>query len=81
MTNETQTSNDVANSTDEAAKNRPTHMAKIRHGEGENATYEQIGVAWKSESGSLYIKLNGTQIVSSFALYEIKPKKETGAEA
>lgn len=72
MTNETQ--NDAVTGTDEAAKTKPTHIAKIRHGEGENATYEQIGVAWKSEGGALYIKLSGTQIVSKFALYEIKSK-------
>lgn len=51
---------------------RPTHVAKVRHGYGKKATYEQIGVAWKTEKGALYIKLAGTQVVSQFALYEIE---------
>lgn len=51
---------------------RPTHTAKIRHGHGKQATYEQIGVGWKNDKGGIYVKLHGTQIVSEFSLYEIK---------
>ncbi len=41
----------------------PTHVAKVRHGYGKKATYERIGVAWRNEDGSLYLKLSGTQVV------------------
>lgn len=57
--------------------NRPTHIAKTRHGEGKDATYEQIGVAWLTEdSGALYVKLYGTQVVSNFALYPMTKSAE-----
>jgi hypothetical protein len=49
----------------------PTHIAKVCHGHGKGATYEQIGIAWVNDNGSLYIKLHGTQIVSAFTLYEV----------
>ena len=55
----------------------PTHIAKVRHGYGKNASYEQIGVAWVNEKGGIYVKLHGTQIVSAFTLYEVKAKDET----
>lgn len=76
MTTQNNTANNGANSTEETGKNKPTHVAKVRHGEGDNATYEQIGVAWQTDTGSLYIKLSGTQIVSNFALYPINTKAE-----
>lgn len=55
-------------------RNPPTHVIKTRHGQGRNASYERLGVAWLNpEDGSLYIKLAGTQIVSSgFTAYEIE---------
>jgi hypothetical protein len=43
----------------------------VCHGHGKGATYEQIGIAWVNDNGSLYIKLHGTQIVSAFTLYEV----------
>lgn len=49
--------------------NLPTHVAKTRIGYGKKATYERIGVAWQNDDGSFYIKLYGTQVVSSFSLY------------
>lgn len=52
--------------------NPPTHVVKVRHGYGKNASYERIGVAWQKESGALYVKLHGTQIVSDFSLYELQ---------
>jgi len=52
----------------------PTHVAKIRHGWGKKATYERIGVAWRTEKGALYVKLAGTQLVSELTLYEVKDK-------
>ena len=54
----------------------PTHVAKVRHGYGKKATYERIGVAWRNEDGSLYLKLSGTQVVSALTLYELKDKEE-----
>lgn len=62
--------------------NPPTHVAKVRKGFGKNATYERIGVAWVKEDGSLYVKLNGTQVVSGFALYALPPAEgRDGAQA
>jgi len=55
----------------------PTHVAKVRHGYGKNASFEQIGVAWVNEKGGIYVKLHGTQIVSAFTLFEVKRKEET----
>ena len=49
----------------------PTHVAKVRHGYGKKATYERIGVAWRNDDGSLYVKLSGTQVVSALTLYEL----------
>lgn len=72
---------DTENTATESKGNRPTHYAKTRNGEGKDATYEQIGVAWLTEeSGALYIKLYGTQIVSNFALYPIKKNTDKDTE-
>lgn len=60
----------------EETSNLPTHVAKTRIGYGKKATYEQIGVAWQNEDGSFYIKLYGTQVVSNFSLYSLKPKDQ-----
>ena len=57
--------------------NPPTHYAKVRHGSGEDATYEQIGVAWVNEKGAINVKFYGTQVVSAFTLYEAKGKDKT----
>lgn len=66
----TQTQN--APQTGEAPKgNRPTHVAKVRHGHGKKATYEQIGVAWQTETGALYVKLAGTQVVTSSGMEKV----------
>ena len=54
----------------------PTHVAKVRHGYGKKATYERIGVAWRNDDGSLYLKLSGTQLVSALTLYELADKEE-----
>lgn len=53
--------------------NKPGYVAKTRKGKGENAVYERIGVAWKNEDGSFYVRMIGTQAVSEFMLYEIEP--------
>ena len=76
MTTQTKT---ASHENETTKSNRPTHVAKLRHGHGKKATYEQIGVAWKTESGALYIKLAGTQLVSQFALYELPADTTTEA--
>lgn len=58
----------------------PTHVAKVRHGYGKKATYERIGVAWRNDDGSLYVKLSGTQLVSALTLYE-RNDRDAGGEA
>lgn len=56
-----------------SSPNPPTHIAKVRSGQGENASFERIGVAWAKEDGSLYVRLSGTQIISDgFALYPVE---------
>ncbi len=70
----------TANEARENGKGKlPTHVAKVRQGYGKQATFERIGVAWVNDDGSLYVKLHGTQIVSSFALYELNGNAEAGA--
>ena len=76
MTNET----GAANDTRENGRGKlPTHVAKVRHGYGKKASYERIGVAWVNDDGSYYVKFHGTQIVSSFTLYELDAGAEAGA--
>ena len=56
-----------------SGSNSPTHVVKIRNGQGENASFERIGAAWAKEDGSIFVRLSGTQIVSEgFALYPIE---------
>jgi len=70
MTNQTQNQPAAGNGDGEA--NKPTHVAKVRHGTGKKASWERIGVAWEGENGSVYVRLYGTQIVSEgFSLYPI----------
>ena len=57
----------------------PTHVAKVRHGWGKKATYERIGVAWRNDDGSLYVKLSGTQVVSALTLYELEANTQEDA--
>jgi len=59
----------------------PTHVAKVRHGYGKKATYERIGVAWRNDDGSLYVKLSGTQVVSALTLYELEDREAAPADA
>jgi len=55
-----------------AAPNPPTHVVKVRKGEGRRAMFERIGVAWAKEDGSIFVRLYGTQIISDgFALYPL----------
>ena len=44
---------------EKAKGNPPTHIAKVRHGSGEGATYEQIGAAWMNEKGEWLFTLRG----------------------
>ncbi|WP_417832578.1 hypothetical protein [Terasakiella sp.] len=67
------------NETQDGKNNLPTHVAKTRIGYGKKATYEQVGVAWQNDDGSFYIKLYGTQVISSFSLYSIQAKEQEAA--
>lgn len=58
---------------------RPTHTACVQHGKDKNSAIEQIGVAWKAENGTLFVKLAGTQLISQFSLHEI-PVEQTAEE-
>ncbi|MRG71096.1 hypothetical protein GH722_04895 [Alphaproteobacteria bacterium HT1-32] len=55
----------------------PTMVVKQRIGNGKNASYERLGVAWENEDGSLYVKLHGTQVIGSgFNLYPINKDED-----
>jgi hypothetical protein len=77
MTNTNQATEANARSNDKPKL--PTHVAKVRHGSGKKATYERIGVAWRNDDGSLYLKLSGTQVVSALMLYELEDKTEAAS--
>src|SRR6202521_3846955 len=77
MTKET---TETGNARSNAKTRQPTHVAKVRHGFGKKATYERIGVAWRNDDGSLYVKLSGTQVVSALTLYELKDKEEAATD-
>lgn len=51
---------------------KPEYIAKSRREELGKTSYDQIGAGFKNDDGSIFIKLAGTQIVSSFMLYEAK---------
>jgi len=59
--------------TSNESQNRPTHLVKVRHGQGKKATYERIGAAWENQAnGFIYVKLHGTQIIEDgFSLYPV----------
>ena len=76
MTKENTQTNDTRN---DSNSNRPTLVAKVRNGYGKKASYERIGVAWRNEDGSFYVKLYGTQVVSNFTLYELEDSEKAGA--
>lgn len=63
-----------------AERKLPTHVAKVRHGWGKKATYERIGVAWRNDDGSLYVKLAGTQLVSALTIYELEDNSDAAAD-
>ncbi|MGA7178904.1 MAG: hypothetical protein WBX11_04865 [Thiobacillaceae bacterium] len=67
----TNQTNETENARSNGKGRLPTHVAKVRHGFGKKATYERIGVAWRNDDGSLYVKLSGTQVVSALTLYEL----------
>ena len=50
--------------TQEDKNNKPTHYVRIMNGYGKDASFETIGAAWINEE-NIYVKLNGTQIVST----------------
>lgn len=53
--------------------NPPSHVAKIRIGQGDAASFERIGAAWAKDDGSLFVRLHGTQVIAGgFALYPVE---------
>lgn len=72
----TNQSTETGNARSNGKAKLPTHVAKVRHGFGKKATYERIGVAWRNDDGSLYVKLSGTQVVSALTLYELEDKDQ-----
>jgi hypothetical protein len=58
---------------------QPTHVAKSRIVKGDRVSYERIGVAFRNEDGSLYVKLAGTQLVSTFTLYAFEKSEDANA--
>jgi hypothetical protein len=60
--------------------NLPNFYAKMRNGYGKKATYERIGAAWRTEDGSIYVKLAGKQVVDQgFTLYAVEDNDKAGA--
>lgn len=54
------------------ANKRPDFAVKLRKGTGDKASFEQIGVAWERENGTMYCRLVGSQVVSNgFYLFPI----------
>jgi hypothetical protein len=70
---------ETANARNNGKAKLPTHVAKVRHGFGKKATYERIGVAWRNDDGSLYVKLSGTQVVSALTLYELADQDQAAS--
>ena len=70
---------ETANARSNGKAKLPTHVAKVRHGFGKKATYERIGVAWRNDDGSLYVKLSGTQVVSALTLYELADQDQAAS--
>ena len=55
---------------------RPSHSVKLRKGRGDGATFEQIGVAWRRENGTVFCKLAGHQVIDGgFYLFPIIPRE------
>jgi hypothetical protein len=76
MTTETITTTDETQN----GNNKPDYYAKVRHGFGKKASYEQIGAAWVTEKGAIYVKLAGKQVVDQgFTLYAADDNGKTGA--
>ncbi|MCC2616707.1 hypothetical protein LJ739_10685 [Aestuariibacter halophilus] len=46
-----------------AESKAPTHSARIKHGQGKQAHFETVGVAWLNEDGKITVQLYGKQIV------------------
>ena len=76
MTTETITTTDESQN----GNNKPNFYAKVRHGFGKKASYERIGAAWRTEEGSIYVKLAGKQVVDQgFTLYAVEDNDKAGA--
>ena len=69
MTTETITTTDEGQN----GNNKPNYYAKVRHGFGKKASYERIGAAWRTEDGSIYVKLAGTQVAYQADELRVRP--------
>lgn len=62
----------MSKETQTATKNRPNFALKVRNDTGDNVRFDQIGVAWKRDNGSMFCRLVGNQVISSgFYLFPI----------
>jgi hypothetical protein len=61
---------------------KPDFIAKTRDGHGKNASFDQVGVAWSREDGSIYFKPYGKQVIEApIYLFKVDRKNEGTAEA
>lgn len=59
------------------ANKRPDFAVKVRKGRGENARFEQIGVVWTRDNGSMFCRLVGNQVVTD-GFYIFPINREAG---
>ncbi len=55
---------------------KPDYIAKTREGIGKNASFNWVGAAWNRESGSIYFKPYGKQIIDSPVYLFINKEQE-----
>ncbi|SDE99655.1 hypothetical protein [Rhodospira trueperi] len=82
MTTNTTTNPDTQTSGGNARRNSnpPDFIAKQRIGYGKGATWERIGVAWQTDSGAIFLRIHGTQILSGgISLFREKEGDAAGA--
>ncbi|PJB70257.1 MAG: hypothetical protein CO093_08580 [Alphaproteobacteria bacterium CG_4_9_14_3_um_filter_47_13] len=58
----------------------PDFYAKTKEGHGKTVNFEQVGVAWEREDGSIYFKPYGKQVIEG-PIYLFKAEKKPAAEA
>ena len=45
------------------SNNAPTHHARIKHGQGKQASFETVGIAWLNDDGKITVQLYGRQLI------------------